>query len=56
MFSGNIYLILETSDLELLKYGSLSWKLQKTKLANLPFFKQINTENRIAICHCIPFL
>ena len=55
MFSGDACLCLETSDLELLKYGSLSWKLQKTKVTNFPYFKQINTENRIAICHCIIF-
>ena len=55
MFSGNTCLFSKTTDSELLKYGSLSWKLQKTKVTNLPFFKQIHAENKIAICQCIPF-
>ena len=54
MFSGSTWLFSQTSDSELLKYRSLSWTLQKTKVAK-PFFQQINTENRIAIGHCIPF-
>ena len=46
MFTGNAWLFAEKTDKEYLKYWSLSWKLQKTKVANLPFFKQINTKNK----------
>ena len=38
------------------KIWKFELKTSKTKVVNLPFFKQINTENRIANCHCIPFL
>ena len=53
MFSGNACLFSEITDLENSRNWSLSWKLQKTKVADLPFFKQINTENSIAIFQCI---
>ena len=52
MFSGNTCLFSEKTDPEHLKYWSLSWKLQKTTVTNFQFFKQINTENRIATCQC----
>ena len=50
MFSGNAWLFAEKTDEEFLKYWSLSRKLQKTKVANLSFYKQTNTKNRIEIC------
>ena len=55
MFSGNTCLFLDTSDLELLWKFELK-NFKKTKVANLRFFKQINAKNKIAICHCNPFL
>ena len=50
MFSGNAWLFLEKTDQEYLNIEVLVENFKKTKVANLPFFKQINTENRIAIC------
>ena len=44
IFSGTTWLYLDTTDSELLL------KTTKTKVAKLQFFKQINTNDRIAIC------
>ena len=55
LFSGNTWLFSETSDSELLKYGSLSWKLQKTKVANLSFLNTSIRKNKIAIWQIFHF-